>query len=295
MWYVIALLSAIVFGFAGLFMKISQAKGGRHDELLLGLYTTGTVGFLINALAEGNIVFDDWRIWAAGLIVGIGSAWGNAVFMKALDYGPASLTSPLTNTNIVLIIAMSMLWYGETLSGSEWLGIACLLTAVVLISLRPGEALTIREKRWFVFILLAILLFTFRNGGLKVTQELNMPNTTILFIAYFFSLVWFAGKIMTRSYGSNSSAESASSDSNLRRDAGKIGFLWGLAAGVCSYAGMQLYSVALVDGQANIVAPIFATNSLVLVFGAILLYRERLTLKQTAALSLLVLGLVLVR
>ena len=40
--------------------------------------------------------------------------------MKALDYGPASLTSPLTNMNIVLVIAMGTFLYNEPLSGTQF-------------------------------------------------------------------------------------------------------------------------------------------------------------------------------
>src|SRR5690606_41286269 len=47
------------------------------------------------------------------------SAAGNLLFMKALDQGPASLTSPLVNTNILVIILFSVIVYGERLSGTE--------------------------------------------------------------------------------------------------------------------------------------------------------------------------------
>lgn len=89
MWFVVAVASAVIFGAAGLVMKISQMRGGSLNHLLLGLYISGTLGFYINSRLEQTLDWTDWRLWLAGLVVGSGSAWGNLVFMKALEYGPA--------------------------------------------------------------------------------------------------------------------------------------------------------------------------------------------------------------
>lgn len=288
MWFIAAVASAVIFGGAGLIMKISQMRGGSLNHLLLGLYITGTLGFYINSQLEQSMDWTDWRLWLAGFVVGSGSAWGNLVFMKALEYGPASLTSPLTNMNIVLIILMSVTIYHEPLSLIEMLGIALLLTGVVMISFRRKEPLTIAEKKWFFYVGLAILLFFFRNGGLKVTADLGLENTPILFWSYLLSAFWFGG---AAAYSSSSRlgkpAPSAKSVST--------GFKWGLLAGMLSYGGLQLYSIALQMGKANVVAPIFAANSLVIAVGSILLYKERLTIVQKIAVVLLFFGLVTVR
>lgn len=50
-----------------------------------------------------------------------------------------------------------------------------------------------------------------------------------------------------------------------------------------SYGGLQLYSIALQMGKANVVAPIFAANSLIMVAGSILIDKERLTIVQKTA------------
>jgi len=298
MWFFIAVLSAILFGLAGLFMKVSQMRKGSHDYLLLGLYVSGTIGFFIHAWVEGTLVWNDWRIWLSGLIIGAGSAWGNVVFMKALDYGPASLTSPLTNLNIVLVIFMSTAFYGETLGAAEIGGIALLLVAVALISIRGKEPLSVTQKRWYGYVALGVILFSFRNGGLKVTGELGLNNTPILFISYLLSILWFAYVIYdkrqkTRPVGSTGRVQT--DEPPLKDGSARTGLLWGLLTGIFSYAGLQMYTVALDIGKANVVAPIFSTNSLVIAIGSILLFKERLTRLQLIALLCLLIGLILVR
>lgn len=280
MWLIIAISSAILFGLAGWWMKVSQMRGGSTRVLLFGLYASGTLGFGVHSALEGTLtMLADPNVWIAGVIIGAGSAWGNALFMKALHYGPASLTSPLTNMNIILVVALATWWYKEPLSASEAVGITLLLLAVIFIAHKRKEPLTITEKRWFVLVGLAIILFALRNGGLKVTDELGLPSAPILFIAYALSLFWF---LLPVKYAENRSS--------------KLTGLWfGLIAGLFSYGGLQLYAVALSTGQANLAAPIFATNSLVVALGAIAVYKEKLTFMQWTAFACTLLGLIIIR
>jgi drug/metabolite transporter (DMT)-like permease len=292
MWFVLAVLSALVFGAAGLFMKASQAAGGSTRHLLFGLYAAGAAGFFIHSFFTPPETWFSWQLWLGGLIIGAGSAWGNLIWMRALDYGPASLTSLFTNMNIVLVILLATFWYGESVNGFQWTGIALLLGAIALVSLRPGEPLTIREKTWFALIVFSIALFTFRNGGLKVTSELELSNAAVLFIGYLLSLIWFGFAIQ-----GTQGTQGTQGNQTMReqRSTARVGMRWGLLAGCCSYGGLQLYAMALEIGPANIIAPIFATNSLVIAVGAIIFFRERLTRLQIGAVLLLLIGLVLVR
>jgi uncharacterized membrane protein len=280
MWLITAISSAILFGLAGWWMKVSQMRGGSTRTLLLGLYASGTVGFGVHSAVEGTFSFlADPKVWIAGIIIGAGSAWGNALFMQALHYGPASLTSPLTNMNIILVIALGTWWYKEPLSASEAIGITLLLLAVLFIAHKRKEPLTITEKRWFILVGTAIVMFALRNGGLKVTDALGLPSAPILFIAYFLSLCWFL--IPTKA--------------GAVRSAKRTGLYYGIIAGLFSYGGLQLYAMALATGQANLAAPIFATNSLVVAAGAILFYKEKLTIVQWAAFGCMILGLIIIR
>jgi uncharacterized membrane protein len=195
MWFALAVLSAVVFGLAGLFMKVNQMRGGSVDHLLFGLYASGAAGFAANALAEGVPDWTDARIWLWGAAIGVlGSAWSNLVFMRALDCGPASMTSPLVNLNVALVALYATIVLREPLSAWEAAGIALLLAAVALLSVRRGEPLSVREKRWFALVALAIVLFAIRNGGLKITAESGLPNTAVLFVGYVLSMLWFAAR-----------------------------------------------------------------------------------------------------
>jgi drug/metabolite transporter (DMT)-like permease len=302
MWFVAAVGSAVLFGLAGWWMKVSQMRKGSHTFMLLGLYISGTFGFGVHAALEGTLLpsLGDPGVWAAGLLIGAGSALGNVLFMKALDCGPASLTSPLTNMNIVLVIALGTFVYNEPMSGNELIGVALLLAAVVLVSVRGREKLTVKERKWYLYVALSVVLFAIRNGGLKVTGEMGLANAPVLFAAYALSILWFAAEARRERYALqpvSGFAASAEARGPIRLSAASMrtGMIWGLAAGLFSYGGLQLYAIALETGQANIAGPIFASNSLVVAAGSIVLYRERLTRLQWAAFALTIAGLILVR
>lgn len=299
MWLVYAVASALLFGLAGLWMKASKMARGSTTFMLLGLYVSGMAGFGLHAWAEGTLadLARDWRIAVAGIIIGAGSAWGNAVFMKALEYGPASLTSPLTNMNIVLVIAMAITIYGEPLGMLEGIGVSLLLIAILLVSYKGKEPLAIREKKWFALIAFSIILFAIRNGGLKVTGELDLASAPILFTGYALSALWFAVPAYRLALQLRQQSRPSGKQSAEQNEAAsyRIGWRWGLLAGLFSYGGLQLYAIALLTGKANIVAPLFATNGLVVAAGAILLFKERLTMQQSVALACAIAGLVLVR
>lgn len=95
MWLATAVGAAVLFGLAGWWMKVSQMRRGHVSVMLFGLYVSEQLVLASMQRLEGTIhQLSDYRVWIAGIIIGAGSALGNALFMKALDYGPASLTSP---------------------------------------------------------------------------------------------------------------------------------------------------------------------------------------------------------
>lgn len=282
MWFLTAVLSAFTFGLAGFMMKVSSMKKGSTLYLLWGLYFSGTLGFLWWMFYTETVLFT-LPILFAGIIIGFGSAIGNLLFMRALDYGPASLTSPLVNSNIVFTLIMSLLFFDETLSIPEMIGVSLLILAVTILPIDPNESLRIKSMLWYRLVFVSTILFFLRNGGLKITEEINLPNTPILFISYVFGLIWFTIDILRKK------------ETNFFSKETTVGLGWGMGSGIFSFAGLQLYALSLVKGPASIVAPIFSTNSLFVAILSILIYRERLSFIQCFCLCLLFAGFVMIR
>lgn len=277
LWLPIAFLSALVFGFSGFMMKVGCEKEHDYPILLFGMYITGTALFALSLLYQQH-----WGlsllVVASSVIIGIGSSAGNSYMIRALSVGPATLTSPLINLNVVLVIMMSMFIFNEQIKPNEMLALLLFIISCGLLSLDPRESLGIKDNKWFYFIFLAIIFTFLRNGGLKITQEIGLNNTLILFYAYLFSLVVFAAKFMPK----------GKLTLNPKH---KQGLFIGAIAGIFSYGGLELYAYALQTGPASIVATIFSLRSLVMVIMAMLIYKEGLTYYQKMSLLVLFIGM----
>jgi len=282
-WFLVAVASAVIFGFSSFFFKINSFKNWPLLPFFVGVYGSGTIAFVATAYQEG-VLFLTTTIILSGIVVGIGSTFGNLFFMKALQYGPASLTSPIVNANILFIVIMSVFFYGERLGALEYTGIFLIIASISILPLDPKEKLNIPNRIWYVYALVATILFFLRNGGLKVTEEMALPNTTILMIGYFVGTVW-----SIYAYLSSKEKKTVASSTQVKA------FAFGLITGVFSYGGMQLYAVALKTGPASIISPIFATNSLIVALLSILYLKERLTRLQAITLVCVFVGIMLLR
>ena len=275
MWILTALSAALFFGICTVFFKVNAARANSLNTFLCGLYLGGAAGFAIIARETGPWPLD-FSYMTAAMVVAIGSAGGNWLFSRALDVGPVSLTSPLINLNAVYVVLLSVVCYGESLGPTEAVCISLLFASICILPIDPDEKRTIQNRRWYGLVLLAGAVFALRNGGLKVTAELGLQNTVVLLYAYVGSFCWFGvGAVRQK---------------KRQRTGPSLGL--GLVAGLFSFGGLQAYAHALQQGPASIVAPIFATYSLVAGLLSILLLKERPSRLQWAALMLFVSALV---
>lgn len=282
MWFICAVISLVTFGLSSFLMKYNSFKNWDLYYHLFGIYLSGSICFFILWINVGEMEFSLLTL-IFGVLIGIGSAYGNLMFMKALDFGPASLTSPLVNISVILIVMMSIFIYGESIGILECVGVLLVIVATSLLPFDPNETFSIQNKKWYLFILLATLLFFLRNGGLKITDELNLNNTSILFFGYLLGAIGYGICLFTRNH-KNSTKE-------IKRNA----LYSGVITGIFSFLGMQFYTLSLNLGPASIVSPLFASHSLIVVILSVFLLKEKLSKIQIIALIGIFVGIGLIR
>jgi len=281
-WFIATIIGACVFATGGFFLRLATSKDPRSNDItLFGLYISGSLCFFLLAMIQGAFTIAPIII-ISGIMIGFGSVFGNYFWVKGFTKGPSSLSGPLINTNAILVIFMSILFFGEQLRWLEIAGIVLILLSVSLISYDPNETLRIKDNIWFALIAGSIVMFFIRSGGLKITDEMGFNNTIILAYGYAVGIPYFA--------------------MSLRRDPSIWQADWlrfslglGLVAGVFSFGGMQLFAYSIANGPASIVAPIFSMNGLVFASLTIILLGERLSRYQAIAMIGCVIGLVLIR
>lgn len=278
MWIIIAVFSAIIFGAASIIMKAATIKKLSDYHVLWGLYLSGSIFLFFSTPDKLDC---DINLLIAAIFIAMGSFFGNYFVIKALDAGPASLTAPMLNLNIPLIIIMSIVFYGESITLLKILIILLLIIAITLIKFDPSEKMSIKDKKWFIWVIAGSIFLFLREGGLKITLEMGLNNQLVLFYSYLLCLT--LSTIML--YQKNQKL----SIMNYKIHSKAV--MYGLYAGICSGSGLFLYSTALSTGPASIVALIFSARSIVIILISTLLFKEQLSKFQKISVSLLCIGL----
>ncbi len=280
MWFITSVLSAVFFALASFIITVGARHNYYISQMLLGLYISGSVMFALYLTVTSNFQFNQ-QLLLWGVIIGIGSSFGNALFTYALKLGPVSLTAPIVNSNVILVIVMSVLYFGEIITITQTIAIVLLLTACFILPFDPDEKKGINNKSWYLVILFTIFFMFLLNGGLKITQELKLNNSVVLFFSYIFSTLVFLFSTKYLAIRDGTSLQ-------------KQAINTGLSAGIFSFLGLHLYALSLENGPASIVVPIFSSRNVLVAMMCLWFFKEKLSVFQKWALLSLLGGLFLV-
>lgn len=127
----------------------------RHMKLILTLLTT--------------------PIWLLG---GILSVSGALLRWQAFAGGDVSLLKPLTNINILVVVIVGVLYLGERIGRSEWVGIIGLLAGVIFLSLfSVDRVINTYNLPWYIistiicFALVIIIVFIGSQLGRSAREK----------------------------------------------------------------------------------------------------------------------------
>jgi uncharacterized membrane protein len=277
MWLYLAFLSFLFNGLCAFCYKINAMKKGSTEGLLFGFFLTGSLGSILFTWYTHAWQWNS-SILIAGIIIGFGVSIGNFLYSKAVQIGPAGLTAMISHSNVVLIIFMSLLIYEERLSLLESIAVVLLILAVLLLPFDPNQTLRIQNRMWYLFVGIAFLCFFVRNGGVKITEEMQLNNASIILLSYLFGFGWYTAILLF--------------NKKNRSPATKIGIPIGLLAGLCSFITMQTFASALSIGPASIISPIASANGVIVALLAYFVYKERFSKFQIISFCLLLIGII---
>jgi len=136
-WLLLAVIAFLSFGAVNALFKVGQEGGLNRYYITVSLYTVAAVmsafwGFLSgNLTAERAIAL---KSLALGVPIGLASVVGVIVLQQAFTKGPASLISPIVALNGIIVVAVALLIYRESISVAQAAGILLAFLAVLLIS-----------------------------------------------------------------------------------------------------------------------------------------------------------------
>ncbi len=137
-WQIWALLSAAFAALTAIFAKVG-VEGVNSDfaTLLRTLVVVALLAVLVGAthqwqglgtLSGRSILF----LVLSGLATG--ASW--LCYFRALKLGDAARVAPVDKLSVVMVAVFGVLFLGERLSATNWLGVALIAGGVVLLALR---------------------------------------------------------------------------------------------------------------------------------------------------------------
>jgi drug/metabolite transporter (DMT)-like permease len=203
--------------------------------------------------------------------------------IESLKYVPASIAYPMIRLNAVLVVLFSIIYFRDSLSPKQFMGIALAMTAIVILARELSEEKADRRNiiRGIILACLALL-----GGAIaSISSKFAAIHTDkMAFMALSYIISTFLSLGLRRRFHSEGSRGNC-------RDA----FILGVVMGVINLAGYYCFLLALSTGPLSIIASIAGMHFVIAILLSALVYAERLTRWRILGISLTVLSIALLK
>jgi len=283
-WFVLAILSAFLWGFANIFVKLSTPKLG----------VTRIAGLVV--VVEGMMYSAGFLLWHSNTTIdleygalAVASAFVGIVaylcFFESVVDGQVAIVGTISAAYPSLTVIGALAFLSESLTTAQVVGVAAIICGIVALSYErnPDSRYSIPRRSLF-FALLAFALWGLWSLTAKVT--VNKIGAGNVFGFYVISSVtvpliymWF--RRIRRA------------PMNIEKPSG-ISWAFGAAGIALNVSGTLVFTFALGTGLASLVVPISSAYPLVTVTAALLLLGEKLNRLQLGALACVITGLLMI-
>ena len=138
-WLIWALLSAAFAALTAIFAKIGvEDINSDLATMIRTVVVLISLALILFATGQLNQVGPiSTKTWIFLLLSGLGTGASWLCYFRALKLGPATLVAPIDKLSVVLVALFGVVFLGERLSGTNWLGVALIALGALLVALRP--------------------------------------------------------------------------------------------------------------------------------------------------------------
>lgn len=277
-WYYYSIAALLLLGGQRFLNKVAAERNCSSPlttAVFMGTVTLlSAVVFCLSDEQPANIS----SLLILALINSASFAFATIAHIEALRHLPTAITFPLTRLSLVVVVATSVVYFGEQLSPLQWLGILFGLAVIVVLAqdLRTGGGWQGNRRVGLLFVAACILC----GAVAAISSKLAVLSTSkagFMTLSYLlgtgFSLVIGKKWGQTRQYGHSSEA---------------VGI--GVMMGVLNFFGFYAFLTALESGPLSAIVLITGMHFVIAIILSALLYRERLTLPRSLGIGLTVLA-----
>lgn len=137
-WQFWALLSATFAALTAIFAKVGIENVGSDFATLVRtvviLAVAGAIVILTGQWQAPSTV--SGRTWLFLVLSGVATGASWLCYFRALKLGDASRVAPVDKLSVILVAVIGVLFLGERLSATNWLGVVMVAGGVILLTIR---------------------------------------------------------------------------------------------------------------------------------------------------------------
>lgn len=283
-WFLLAGITALFWGSAGIFAKVSTPKLGvaRVALLIAAVECVMYTAAFLYWREEVPIGLPDFALALGSCVIGV---IGFLCFFESIMDGQVSIAGTISAAYPALTVVGALLLLSEGLTSVQAIGVAAIIGGVVVLSYEPNPGSPrAMPKRSLIFALLAFGLW----GLWSLTSKMAIDRVGAGNIFGFYVLSSLTAPVLYAWFRKVRPGGPRAQNPGRR--------IWALGAiGLAlNVTGAFAYSFALEQGSASLVVPISSAYPLVTVILALALLKEKVSALQIVALAIVVVGLMMI-
>ncbi len=273
-WYLFSVAALILLGTQRFLYKVA-AETQCNSALTTAIFMA-TVTVLSAAIffASEDSVHDFHVLLLLSLLNSTSFALATIANIEALKHLPAGITFPLTRLSLVVVIVVSIVYFGERLDQLHWLGIL-LAFVVVFILAKEAKSSTRADgslRAGIFFIAICILCGALASISSKLASE-SISKSGFMALSYLFGTCF--SLLIEKKWGGD-----------WAKGKVKAAILIGVLMGVLNFFGFYAFLTALSSGPLSSIALITGMHFVIAIILSVLFYKERITFNRSVGIVL---------
>nr|WP_320115766.1 DMT family transporter [uncultured Desulfuromonas sp.] len=282
-WYGYSLAALLLLGSQRFLYKVAAHHGFASSRVTTVFMATVTLLSGGLYLTQPHALPSLYPLLTLSLANSLSFTLSTMANIEALRHLSAGIIFPLTRLSLACVVAVSLIWFDETLNSGQWLGMILAFSVIYLLSqeARFDAASPQALRRGLGLVLVCILCGTVAS----VSSKLAAVSTDK---AAFMALSYLVGTLFS------------SLTSRVKQSAHTNQAWWptvalGGAMGVLNFLGFYAFLTALETGPLSAIILITGMHFIIAMTLSVLIYRESVTWRRVAAMLLTVATVVLLK
>jgi uncharacterized membrane protein len=283
-WLIYSLTATLFYGLLNFLYKVAAEKKYINQAVILISATTVVFAAFTTILISGRDFSGIYSAAPYALANGTLFAFGALSKFKALKLAPASVVFPVNKSNILFVIIIGILFFDESPSLYQWLGIGSSVLVLILIS---SEQINLSSDITIKGIYFALIAAVCTSLSMTAGKMASIRVDRTIYIMLSYSIVVLVSYLTFRKRTTDDEKQDAFKKPGI--------FLIGGSIGILNYFGYRLVLSAFASGSMSLVQPILALSILIPIFLSALIYREKLTYLRIISIGLTLASILLIK